>query len=267
MSIFSIATWNVNSLRVRLPQVLTWLADVKPDVLALQEIKMPDEDFPIEAIQEAGYHAVFSGQKTYNGVAILSKIEATDIVTDLPGLDDPQRRVLAATIGDIRVLDIYVPNGESTTSEKYKYKLNWLKQLDVFLKDELKKYPKMVVLGDFNIAPEEKDVHDPAAWEDSVLFSKPERQAFQAMLKVGFSDCFRLITPEDKVFSWWDYRMNAFKRGMGMRIDHILTSEPLSAACINCHIDKAPRAWERPSDHAPVLAEFKSKGSSLEFVL
>lgn len=256
MSILRIATWNVNSLRVRLPQVLAWLADMKPDVLALQEIKMPDEDFPVAAIEDAGYSVVFSGQKTYNGVAILSKHKAEDIVTELPGLDDPQRRVLVATIDGIRILDIYIPNGESTTSEKYQYKLNWLKHLDVFLKHELKKYPKMVVLGDFNIAPEEKDVHDPKAWEDSVLFSQPERKAFQDMLSIGFDDCFRLITPEDKVFSWWDYRMNAFRRGLGLRIDHILTSKPLSEACINCFIDKAPRAWERPSDHAPVLAEF-----------
>jgi exodeoxyribonuclease-3 len=257
MSIFSIATWNVNSLRVRLPHVFTWLADVKPDVLALQETKMPDTDFPVEAITDAGYQVVFSGQKTYNGVAILSREKAEEVVTDLPNLDDPQRRVLAATIAGIRVIDLYIPNGESVTSDKYMYKLDWLKKLDAYLKQQLQQYPRVVVLGDFNIAPQEIDVHDPAMWEGHVLFSQPERQAFQDMLNLGFKDCFRMISPDEVAYSWWDYRMNAFRRKQGMRIDHILASDLLSVDCVNCVVDKAPRTWERPSDHTPVIAEFK----------
>lgn len=254
---FKIATWNVNSLRVRLPHVQTWMADVKPDVLALQEIKMPTEDFPHDAFSEMGYQAAVSGQRTYNGVAILSKKEADDVVTDIVGLDDPQRRVLGATIQGIRILDLYIPNGESVGSEKYKYKLHWLEKLDSFLIAQLKKYPKMIILGDFNIAPEEIDVYDPKAWENSVLFSAPEREAFQGMLKVGFKDCFRQLAPDEPSYSWWDYRMNAFRRKMGLRIDHILASDALFPACKSCHIDPAPRKWERPSDHAPVVAEFK----------
>jgi len=256
MSKFNIATWNVNSLRVRLPHVLAWLERVQPDVLALQETKLPDADFPIDAIKNAGYEVVFSGQRTYNGVAILSRSKATDILTDLPELGDPQRRVLAAVIDDIRILDIYIPNGESVGSDKYQYKLNWLEKLDLFLKHELQKHPKLIVLGDFNIAPEDIDVHDPKLWEGKVLFSEPERNAFQAMLKVGFHDCFRKLNHQEKSFSWWDYRMNAFKRNMGMRIDHILASDALISKCHTCYIDKTPRAEERPSDHAPVVAEF-----------
>lgn len=257
---FKIATWNVNSLRVRLPHVQTWMADVKPDVLALQEIKMPTDDFPHEAFAEMGYHAAVSGQRTYNGVAILSKIPAKDIVTDIPHLDDPQRRILAVTINNVRIIDLYVPNGESVDSEKYKYKLHWLDKMDAYLKSQLKNHPKLVVLGDFNIAPDNIDVHDPKAWENSVLFSKPEREAFQKMLHVGLKDCFRELAPEDASYSWWDYRMNAFRRNLGLRIDHVLASEKLFAVCKSCHIDKAPRKWERPSDHAPVIAEFKLSG-------
>jgi len=254
MSTFKIATWNVNSLRVRLPHVLAWLSANKPDVIALQEIKMPTEDFPYDEIKEAGYHAAVSGQKTYNGVAILSRKESTDIITDMPGLDDHQRRVLAATVDSIRILNLYVPNGESVGSEKFQYKLHWLSKLDLFLKQELKKYPKLIVLGDFNIAPANIDVHDPALWDGHVLFSEQERKAFQAILAVGFVDCFRHLSPDAVEYSWWDYRMNAFKRKMGLRIDHILASAALD--CKACFIDKGPRALERPSDHAPVVAEF-----------
>lgn len=254
---FKIATWNVNSLRVRLLHVQTWLADVKPDVLALQEIKMPTEDFPHDAFAEMGYKSVVSGQRTYNGVAVISKTNALDVQTDLPELHDPQRRVLAATIKNVRIIDLYVPNGESVGSDKYQYKLNWLDKLDSYLKSQLKIYPNMVVLGDFNIAPEDIDVHDPVLWQNSVLFSKPERQAFQTMLAIGFKDCFRELSPEDESFSWWDYRMNAFRRNLGLRIDHILASNAMFAHCKRCQIDKAPRKWERPSDHAPVIAEFK----------
>ncbi len=256
MSQFKIATWNVNSLRVRLPHVQTWMRDVKPDVLVLQEIKMPSEDFPHEEFTEMGYRCVVSGQRTYNGVAILSRYEVQDVVTDIPDLDDPQRRILCATINGIRILDLYVPNGESVDSDKYKYKLAWLDKVDAYLKSELKQHTSMVVLGDFNIAPENIDTHDPKAWENSVLFSQPERQAFQKMLHIGFKDCFRQLAPTDQAYSWWDYRMNAFRRNIGMRIDHILASDALFAKCKSCHIDKAPRKWERPSDHAPVIAEF-----------
>lgn len=253
---FKIATWNVNSLRVRLPHVLQWLEEAKPDVLALQETKIPDADFPIEEINKAGYECVFSGQKTYNGMAVLSRQKATEIITDIPELEDHQRRVLAVTIGDIRVLDVYIPNGESLISEKYAYKLNWLKHLDMFLAHEIKKYPKMIILGDFNIAPEEIDVYDPKAWAGKVLFSEKEREAFRDMVKVGFVDCFRLHEQPEKSFSWWDYRMNAFKRNMGLRIDHILATSELTKECQRCYIDKTPRALERPSDHTPVVAEF-----------
>lgn len=254
---FKIATWNVNSLRVRLPHVQAWLTDVKPNVLVLQEIKMPSEDFPQAAFQEMGYSAVVSGQRTYNGVAILSQDIASDVVTDFPTLEDPQRRVLAATINGVRIINLYIPNGESVTSEKYKYKLNWLENLDLFLKDQLKTHQKIAILGDFNIAPQEIDVHDPKAWENSVLCSQPERQAFQNMLKLGFKDCFRELSPDEQSYSWWDYRLNAFRRNLGLRIDHILASAPMFAECKSCHIDKAPRQWERPSDHAPVIAEFQ----------
>ncbi len=256
MKTIKIATWNVNSLRVRLPHVLAWLSDAKPDVLALQEIKMQDADFPFEAVQEAGYHAVVSGQRTYNGVAILSKTKAASVLVDIPGLDDPQRRVLCAEVGDICVLNLYVPNGESVESDKYKYKLNWLHKLDLFLKQDLKKHHRLVVLGDFNIAPDEIDVHDPAQWDGHVLFSPLERKAFKEMLAAGLVDCFRQKHPDEKAYSWWDYRMNAFKRNLGMRIDHILASHALAADCTHCYIDKIPRSWERPSDHVPVVAEF-----------
>lgn len=252
-----IATWNVNSLRVRLPHVLQWLAEVKPDILALQETKLPDPDFPITEIQNAGYQCLFSGQKTYNGMAILTRNSGHDKVIDIPELEDPQRRVLGVTIDDVRILNLYVPNGESIVSEKYVYKLNWLKHLDAYLQHEVVKYPKFVILGDFNIAPEEIDVHDPKAWMGQVLFSDKERAAFQDLIKLGFQDCFRMREPAEKSFSWWDYRLNAFKRNMGLRIDHILAAPALANQCVRCYIDKAPRGWERPSDHAPVVAEFE----------
>ena len=251
-----IATWNVNSLNVRLPQVLAWLASAQPDILALQETKLTDEKFPVAEIETAGYHALFSGQKTYNGVAILSKEAGKDMVTDIPGLDDPQRRVLAASYGELRVLNLYVPNGESVGSEKYTYKLDWLDKLIAFVKAELKHHPKLVVLGDFNIAPEERDVYDPLVWQGKVLFSEAERAALQRLLATGLCDTFRLFDQEEKQFSWWDYRMAAFRRNLGLRIDHILASELLCGNCGSCVIDKAPRKNERPSDHAPVVAEF-----------
>lgn len=252
-----IATWNVNSLRVRLPQVLQWLESAQPDLLALQETKLTDDQFPETDFAAAGYHAVFAGQKTYNGVAIISRAPVTDIVTDIPGLEDPQRRVLAATCGDVRLIDLYVPNGESVESDKYQYKLDWLEKLHAWLKTELQQHEKLAVVGDFNIAPQDADVHDPEAWRGSVLFSEPERAAFQRLLDLGLCDSFRRFEQPENSFSWWDYRMNAFRRNLGLRIDHILASNALCEACTACAIDKEPRKWERPSDHAPVIAEFK----------
>lgn len=253
---FKIATWNVNSLRVRLPQVLEWLVKAKPDVLALQETKISDPDFPIADIQNAGYQIVYSGQKTYNGVAILSRESGKDIITDLTDFDDPQRRVLGVTVGAWRILNLYVPNGESVTSSKYQYKLGWLEKLTAFVTAELKSHTHMVILGDFNIAPENQDVHDPQEWEGRVLFSEPERTAFRALTDLGLIDCFRLHEQPEKSFSWWDYRMNSFKRNRGLRIDHILIAKDLATGCVKCYIDKDPRSSERPSDHAPVVAEF-----------
>jgi exodeoxyribonuclease-3 len=257
MPLFKIATWNVNSLRVRLPHVQTWLAEVKPDVLALQETKLLDEHFPFDTFEEMGYVAIASGQKTYNGVAILSRKKMTNVVMGFPAFEDAQRRVLCATIDNICIINLYIPNGQSVGSEKYQYKLGWLKQLDLFLRQELNKNPHIIILGDFNIAPEEIDVHDPAHWEGQVLFSDPERQAFRDLLSLGFADCFRKHAPLEKSYSWWDYRMNAFKRNLGVRIDHILASKELQRFCTRCYIDPAPRKWERPSDHAPVVVELQ----------
>ncbi len=259
MKLFKIATWNVNSLRVRLPAVLEWLAAEKPDVLALQETKVVDDDFPLAAFQQAGYQASFSGQKTYNGVAIISLQPMTAMTRDLPDFVDPQRRVLAVTIDTVRVINLYIPNGESVGSEKYHYKLTWLTALKQFLQAELMQHPRTIVLGDFNIAPENQDVHDPELWSGNVLFSDAERAEFQAILQIGFRDCFRLHEQPEKSFSWWDYRMNAFKRNLGLRIDHVLASLSLADVCKQCYIDKIPRAKERPSDHAPVIAEFGMK--------
>jgi exodeoxyribonuclease-3 len=251
-----IASWNVNSLNVRLPQVLAWLAAEAPDLLALQETKLVDEKFPRAEIEAAGYRAVYAGQKTYNGVAILSRAPATEVVSDIPKLDDGQRRVLAATYGDLRVINLYVPNGESVNSDKYRYKLDWLAALAQWLRAELASHPRLVVLGDLNIAPEPRDVYDPKAWEGSVLFSEPERAAFRRLLELGLCDTFRRFEQPDGSYSWWDYRMQGFRRNLGLRIDHILASAALCQACTASRIDKAPRAAERPSDHAPVVAEF-----------
>lgn len=248
-----IATWNVNSLKVRLPHVLTWLAEHQPDVLCLQETKTEDANFPLSEIQQAGYQVAFCGQKTYNGIAILSKQAVTEIQQGIPGFADEQKRVLTVTIGDIRIVNVYVPNGESLVSDKYQYKLAWLNALQLWLKDELQRYPRLALLGDYNIAPEDGDVHDPAAWVGNVLVSEPERAAFKGLQQLGLRDAFRLFEQPEKSFSWWDYRMMGFRRNHGLRIDHILLSSALE--CTACHIDKAPRKLERPSDHAPVWAE------------
>jgi len=251
-----IASWNINSLNVRLPQVLTWLAAEQPDVLALQETKLVDEKFPRAEIEAAGYHAVYAGQKTYNGVALLSRQPAQNVVTGIPGLDDAQQRVLAATFTGVRVINLYVPNGESVESDKYRYKLNWLTALTAWIQQELAAHPRLVVLGDFNIAPEARDVHDPQQWEGRVLFSEPERAAFWQLLAAGLCDTFRLFEQPEKSFSWWDYRMQGFRRNHGLRIDHVLASDALCKRCETSRIDKGPRAHERPSDHALVVAEF-----------
>ena len=252
-----IASWNVNSLNVRLPHVLAWCDMAAPDVLALQETKLTDERFPVDELRDAGYHSVFSGQKTYNGVAILSKEPATDTVTDIPGLDDPQRRILAATIGEVRVIDLYVVNGSEVGSDKYAYKLDWLGHVTRWIGTELEQHENVVVLGDFNIAPDDRDVHDPEAWHERILCSTPEREALQRMLDLGLTDTFRLFEQEEKTWSWWDYRAAAFRRNLGLRIDLVLSSKPMTAACTASYIDKEPRRQERPSDHAPAIAEFE----------
>jgi exodeoxyribonuclease-3 len=252
-----IATWNVNSLKVRLGHVLDWLAAEKPDVLALQETKTVDENFPLEQIEAAGYRAAFAGQKTYNGVATLSLAAGEELATELPGLNDPQRRILASTIDGVRVLNVYVPNGQEVGSEKYAYKLDWLEKLRGYLAAELSRHPRLVVLGDFNIAPEDRDVHDPEAWRGKILCSDPERAALGALLDLGLRDLFRLFDQEERLFSWWDYRMLGFRRNHGLRIDLILASKPLAEACTACRIDKEPRRLERPSDHTPVVAELE----------
>jgi exodeoxyribonuclease-3 len=250
-----IATWNVNSLKVRLPHVLDWLGKQRPDVLCLQETKIEDGNFPLEALSKAGYQALFSGQKTYNGVAILSRSGCSDVVAAVPGFEDAQKRVLAATIDRVRVICVYVPNGESIESEKYQYKLRWLAALNAWLKVEIERFPLLTVLGDFNVAPEDRDVYDPAAWAGQVLFSTAEREAFRGLLALGLCDSFRLFEQPARSFSWWDYRMNAFRRKMGLRIDHVLVSEGLAPCCTACAIDVEPRRAERPSDHAPVMAD------------
>lgn len=251
-----IASWNVNSLRIRLPQVLSWLHSEKPDVLCLQETKVTDDLFPFEALQEAGYQVIFSGQKTYNGMATLSKLPLTDVVKTVTPLNPEEKRFLGASLGKVRIWNIYVPNGESITSEKYIYKLAWLDHLKNFLGQELKTHSQLILLGDFNIAPEAQDVHNPLLWEGQVLFSEPERAKLRSLFDLGLADCFRLHHEDNKSFSWWDYRLNAFKRNMGLRIDLILASKALSAKCKSSTIDKTPRGAERPSDHAPVVAEF-----------
>lgn len=252
-----IATWNVNSLKVRLPQVLDWLTTHQPDVLGLQETKLTDSNFPLEPIEALGYHVAFSGQPTYNGVAVLSRTPISDVVTDLPGLDDPQRRVLAVSTGGIRFVNLYVPNGQAVGTDKYAYKLDWLEKLKAFLRDKLTCHPRTAVVGDFNIALEPEDVHDPAEWEGKVLFSEPERAALRELLELGFVDTYRLFPQEAGEFSWWDYRMNNFRRNRGLRIDLVLASTALAADCTAAYIDRTPRTWERPSDHTPVVAEFR----------
>lgn len=252
-----LATWNVNSLKVRLPQVLDWAGKHLPDVLCLQETKLQDEQFPAIEVRAAGYEPVANGQKTYNGVAILARTPVVEALTAIPGFADEQKRVLAASVGGVRVICAYVPNGESVASDKYQYKLAWLDAFRRWLGDELSRHPRLAVLGDFNVAPEDRDVYDPKSWEGQVLFSVPEREAFGKLIGLGLKDAFRLFEQPERSFTWWDYRMNAFRRKMGLRIDHILLSEPLAKECTACTIDIEPRRNERPSDHAPVIVEIR----------
>lgn len=252
-----LATWNVNSLTVRLPQVLDWLAAEPVDVLALQETKLTDDKFPHAALAEAGWQAVWFGQRTYNGVALLTREPVADVVRNLPGLDDEQARVLTATLGGVRVIGAYFPNGQAPDSDKFVYKMRWLDALRAHVAAELAAHPELVLMGDFNIAPEDRDVYDPVAWAGQIHCTPEERAQFQALLAAGLVDAFRLFEQPPKSWSWWDYRNLAFRRNQGLRIDHILVSEPLRAQVVACTIDKAPRRNERPSDHAPVVVELK----------
>jgi len=249
-----LATWNVNSLKVRLPQLLDWLASSQPDIVCLQETKLEDHNFPHAEIAAAGYQVVFSGQKTYNGVALLARETPTDVVFGNPHFPDAQKRLIAATVRGIRVVCAYVPNGQAVGSDKYAYKLAWLAALALWIEEQLQANPQLVLAGDFNIAPEDRDVHNPAAWAGQILCSEAERAAFQRLVGLGLQDSFRLFEQAEKSFSWWDYRMLGFQKNQGLRIDHILLSAPLAARCTAAGIDRAMRKLERPSDHAPVSA-------------
>jgi len=251
-----IATWNVNSLRVRMEHLGRWLAENAVDAIALQELKLADEHFPHADFEAMGLHAAWYGQKTYNGVAIVSRGVPAEVTTGIPGDADPQRRVIAATVGPIRLVNVYVPNGQAVGSEKYTYKLAWLERLRGYLATLLRQHEYLLVAGDFNIAPEDRDVHDPAAWAGSVHVSELEREALGRIAALGMEDVFRRFEQPQKAWSWWDYRMNAFRRDLGLRIDLLLASPALAARCTACTIDRTPRTWERPSDHAPVTATF-----------
>jgi len=250
-----LATWNVNSLKIRLPHLLEWLAAHRPDAMCLQETKTEDRNFPLAAIEAAGYRAAYCGQKAYNGVAILARSAPADVQHGIPDFPDDPKRVIAATIDGVRVLCLYAPNGEAPGSDKYAYKLRWYEALTSWLRKELPKRSRLAVLGDLNIAPEPRDVHNPKRWEGKIHFSEPERAAFRAVADVGLKDAFRLFDQPEKQFTWWDYRLLAFQRGWGLRIDHILLSPELAAKCTACTIDVEPRKRERPSDHTPVIAE------------
>lgn len=252
-----IATWNVNSLKIRLPHLLDWLASQQPDVMCLQETKTEDRNFPRAELERAGYRSVYCGQKAYNGVAILARGELADVQHGIPDFADDPKRVIAATVDDLRILCLYAPNGEAPGTDKYEYKLRWYRALTAWLQNKLKKYPRLAVLGDLNIAPEPRDVHNPKRWEGKIHFSEPERAALREIINVGVKDAFRLFEQPEKQFTWWDYRLKAFERGWGLRIDHILLAPALAAECRSCTIDVEPRKRERPSDHAPVIAEVR----------
>ena len=256
MRAMQIATWNVNSLRVRMPHLLDWLSVNPVDVIGLQEIKVENDKFPFIELAALGYQAAVNGQKTYNGVAILARQPLAEEARGIPGFADDPKRVIAVSVGGLRVICLYAPNGQEPGSEKYAYKLRWYEALTAWLKNEVS--GKVAVLGDLNIAPEPRDVHDPKRWEGKIHFSEPERAAFRALLALGFKDAFRLFEQPEKQFTWWDYRLAAFQRGWGLRIDHILLSPQLAPLCSSCMIDLAPRKLERPSDHAPVIADLGS---------
>ncbi len=252
-----LATWNVNSLAVRLPQVLAWLQDHPVDALVLQETKLSDDKFPAAEIEAAGYRVAWFGQKTYNGVALLSRTEPLQLQRNIPGLDDEQARVIAGTLGALRVIGVYVPNGQAPDSDKFRYKMRWLDALRDWLRTELAAHPQLLLMGDFNIAPEDRDVYDPVAWAGQILCTPEERAHFRALVGLGLVNAFRLFEQPPKSWSWWDYRNLAFRKNQGLRIDHILVSEALRPAVQACVIDKLPRKNERPSDHAPVLVELR----------
>lgn len=252
-----IAAWNVNSLKVRLPQLLDWLAEKQPDVVCLQETKVEDHNFPRAEIEASGYRVAFSGQKTYNGVALLARSEPRDVVCGNPLFADPQKRLLAATVGDVRVICAYFPNGQAVGSKAYAYKLAWIAALETWLAEQLASHARLVLAGDFNIAPDDRDVHDPAAWAGQILCSPAERAGFQGLLALGLHDSFRLFEQAEKSYSWWDYRMLGFQKNRGLRIDHVLLSAPLAGCCTASAIDREMRKRERPSDHAPVFADIK----------
>lgn len=253
-----IATWNVNSLNVRLPHVLAWLESNPVDVLTLQELKLPNEKFPAEALREAGYQSAGNGQPTYNGVAILSKHAIENPVADIPGYADEQKRVIAATVNDVRIICVYCPNGAALDSDKYPYKLEWFARLRDYVSSELQQYEKFVILGDYNVAPRPEDTYDPTKWEGGILCSPPERAALQALLDLGLTDTWRLFPDreERRRFTWWDYRNGGWARNAGLRIDHILASASLADTCIECKAHVGERGRKRPSDHVPVVAEF-----------
>ena len=252
-----IASWNVNSLNIRLPHLQQWLSDFAPDVVGLQETKLEDHRFPDDALAAAGYRSVFHGQKTYNGVALLARGRALDEVQiAIPGVEDPQARAIAATVGDVRIINLYVVNGQDIGTDKYAYKLRWLEAVRGWVAEELTRHPKLVVMGDFNIAPDDRDVHDPAVWNnDHILTSTAERGALRDLLDLGLHDGFRLHNDEGGVFSWWDYRQAAFRRNLGLRIDLTLVSDALKGATRDAGIDRTPRTWERASDHAPAFVQ------------
>jgi len=253
-----LATWNVNSLKVRLPQVVDWLRANPVDALCLQELKLADDQFPLQAFADLGYHAQWAGQKTYNGVAVISREPGIEPQRNLPGFDDHQQRIIATTLpspaGPLRVISAYCPNGQAVGSDKYAYKLEWYAALRTWLADELRRHPRLAILGDYNVAPADEDVHNPAKWEGQVLVSEPEREAFKGLISLGLSDAFRQFEQPPKSYTWWDYRQFSFRRNAGLRIDHVLLSQALSPCCTGCDIDKQMRANEQPSDHAPVIA-------------
>lgn len=254
-----LASWNINSLNVRLPHVIDWLAANPVDVLCLQELKLPDEKFPEAQLKAIGYRSFYAGQKTYNGVAILTRedipFDAASIQRNIPGFEDPQQRLIAVTLNDTRVICAYFPNGQAPGTDKFAYKLKWMDALSTWLESELSQHERLALLGDYNIAPAERDVHDPLAWEGQNLVSPEERAAFTRLCSLGLTDAFRCFEQAEKIYSWWDYRMLSFRRNAGLRIDHILLSSTLTAACERCIIDKIPRGWLQPSDHAPVIAD------------